>query len=299
MEEAIADLFEKLNLNDPSWQKYFSQITESSSLESIVWASWLLGLANCLQQRFAPAKQLIEQELSRRAQLPTSWTNCPHCGTRLHSKGMRDRQIQTLVGIVHWQRRVGRCPNGCKGSQVIPLDIALEIRSYQQTSLELVRLGCLLAIFVPFETVTVIIERFIGIKLNAQTIWSWVQFWGFQGMSHLQEEMAKLASGKEPTREIISSTLTEMPLVIGADGVMVPMRPHNGFPHGSIKWREVKVGILVRLGHHLNRKGREIVRLHQRRLVAVLGDIDALQSRLMLEALRQQWQKAKTVVWSA
>ncbi len=59
----------------------------------------------------------------------------------------------------------------------------------------------------------------------------------------------------------------------------------------------MKVGILVRLGHHLNHKGKEIVRLHQRRLVAVLGDIDALNPRLMLEALRQEWQKAKKVVW--
>ena len=31
--------------------------------------------------------------------------------------------------------------------------------------------------------------------------------------------------------------------------------------------------------------------------MAVLGDIDALRPRLMLEALRQEWQKAKTVVW--
>ena len=44
-------------------------------------------------------------------------------------------------------------------------------------------------------------------------------------------------------------------------------------------------------------RGREICRLHQRRLVAVLGNIDALGQRLMLEALRQEWQKAKTVVW--
>ena len=225
----------------------------------MVWASWLLGLAI--------AKQLIEQELTRRAQLPTSWAECPHCGTRLHSKGMRTRKIQTLVGIVHWQRRVGRCPNNCQGSQAIPLDIELGIKSYQQTSLELVRLSCLLAVFVPFETVTVIIRRFTSIQLNAQTIWNWVQVWGLKAMSHLQEEMEQLANGQEPTPERISSKLTQMPLVIGADGVMIPTRPHEGQPHGSTQWREVKVGILVRLGHHLNRKGKEIVRLHQRRLV--------------------------------
>ena len=228
MEEAIADLFEKLNLNDPSWQKHFSQITESSSLESIVWASWLLGLAI--------AKQLIEQELTRRAQLPTSWTNCTHCCTRLHSKGMRPRQIQTLVGLVHWQRRVGRCPKGCQGSQIAPLDKALGIQSYQQTSLELVKLSCLLAVFVPFETVTIIVHRFTNIELNTQTIWNWVQVWGLHAMTHIQEEMAKLANGLEPTPETISSTLAEMPLVMGADGVMIPMRPHKGKPYGSIQF---------------------------------------------------------------
>ena len=167
------------------------------------------------------------------------------------------------VGVVHWQRRVGRCPKGCRGSQVVPLDIALGVKSNQQTSLELIRLGCLLAIFVPFETVTVIVRRFTGIQLSAQTIWSWVQWLGKRAMNQLQQEMAEIASGQVPTPEPLAPTLAQMPLVIGADGVMVPMRPHQGQPNGSTKWREVKVGILVRLGHHLNRKGKEIVRLHQ------------------------------------
>ncbi len=285
----IPDLLKQFDPDDHWWKQHLSSIRESSSLESMVWASWLLALGL--------AKQLIEQELARRAQLSTSWTRCGQCGTRLHSKGMRPRQIQTLVGVVHWQRRVGRCPKGCQGSQVVPLDIALGIKAHQQTSLELIRLGCLLAVFVPFETVTVIAQRFTGIQLSAQTIWSWVQLLGKRAMDQLQYEMAQLALGQEPNPEPLSETLAKMPLVIGADGVMVPMRPHEGQPSGSTKWREVKVGILVRLGHHLNRRGREIVRLHQRRLVAVLGDIDALRPRLMLEALRQEWQKAKTVVW--
>jgi hypothetical protein len=95
------------------------------------------------------------------------------------------------------------------------LDIALGIKSYQQTSLELVRLSCLLAVFVPFETVTVIVRRFTSIQLNAQTIWNWVQVWGLDAMTHIQEEMAQLARGQEPTPETISSTLAEMPLVNG------------------------------------------------------------------------------------
>jgi hypothetical protein len=66
----IPDLLEKFEQNDHLWQQHLSEIRKSSSLESMVWASWLMALAL--------AKQLIEQELARRAQLPTSWTLvCP------------------------------------------------------------------------------------------------------------------------------------------------------------------------------------------------------------------------------
>ena len=40
-----------------------------------------------------------------------------------------------------------------------------------------------------------------------------------------------------------------------------------------------------------------VARLHQRRLVAVFGDIEALQGRLWLEALRQGIRSAPQVVW--
>jgi len=33
--------------------------------------------------------------------------------------------------------------------------------------------------------------------------------------------------------------------VIGADGVMVPLRPQPGTPSGKTRWREVKVAILA------------------------------------------------------
>ena len=210
---------------------------------------------------------------------------------------MRSRQLQTLVGVVHWQRRVGRCPQGCKVPQVAPLDKALGVSAYQQTSLELIQLGCLLAVFVPFQTVTVLLQRLTGVLLNQQTIWNWVQSVGSQAMRQLQQEMAQLTAGVEPPAETLSPTIAQMPLLLGADGVMVPMRPHVGKPNGKTQWREVKVAILARLGRRLTRTGRDICRLHQRRLVAVLGDIDALQPRLWLEALRQGLRTRKQIVW--
>src|SRR2546430_10498126 len=78
---------------------------------------------------------------------------------------------------------------------------------------------------------------------------------------------------------------------------MVPFRPTGGQPTGKTRWHEVKVGVLARLGQHRTRTGKVITRLRQRRLVAVLGDIDALQPRVWLEAVRQGISTAPQVVW--
>ncbi len=69
----------------------------------MVWAAWLLGIAI--------ANKLLSQELAARASVPTDWAPCPKCHCRLRSKGMLPRQIQTLVGLVQFHRRVGRCRN--------------------------------------------------------------------------------------------------------------------------------------------------------------------------------------------
>jgi len=99
------------------------------------------------------------------------------------------------------------------------------LKSYQQTSQEVVQLGCLLAVFVPFETATVLLQRLTGIQLSATSIWNWVQSAGQKAMEQLEQELELLASGIEPAPETLSPQLKQMPLIIGADGVMVPIRP--------------------------------------------------------------------------
>jgi len=271
------------------WTQNIEEIREAKSLASIVRGAWKLGLK--------VGKEIVEQELSFRAEQPNNWPTCSHCGKRLRSKGMRPRQMETLLGQVSWSRRVGRCPDGCKETQIAPLDQVLEIEPCQQTSWELVQMGCLLAVFLPFETVRIILHQLTEVEISAKTIWNWVQSMGKRAMAKLETEINQLSLGNPPTPEIMTQAIAKMPLVIGADGVMIPMRPHPGKPDGKTQWREVKVAILSRLGQGVTRKGREFFRLHQRRLVAVLGDIDALRPRLMLEALRQQWQSAPQLVW--
>ena len=81
--------------------------------------------------------------------------------------------------------------------------------------------------------------------------------------------------------------MAALPLMVGADGVKVPFRPDGGHPGGAIAWREVKVGVLARFCHRRRESGQAVCVLKQRRVVAVLGDIDQLAARLRLEALRQ------------
>ena len=94
-------------------------------------------------------------------------------------------------------------------------------------------------------------------------------------------------SGDLPEKEAMDGASKVSPLLIGADGVMDPFRPKERTLEGKTVWREVKVGILARLGKRVTKAGKQVSQLTQRRLVAVLGNMDAFRPRLWLEAMRQ------------
>jgi len=273
----------------PSLQTQLLAVQQAASLTQMVLAAWRLGLAVGLL--------VVREVLAQRAKAPTLWPNCPHCGTPLRSKGMVPRQLTTLLGVLLWQRRVARCPKHCKIGLIAPLDTELGLTPHQQTSDELKQLCCALAVFVPFATVTTLLSRLLPVAVSPTAIWCWVQEKGAVAMARLSTELEQLAQGQPPTPEPLSEDHAALPLVLGADGVMVPFRRTAGSPKGRIVWREVKVAILARLGRHTQRNGQTVVRLERRRLVAVLGDMDALKPRLWLEALRQGLQSARVVVW--
>ncbi len=119
---SMSNSLEQLCLNDSRCLPNLEALKKSESLTAMVWAAWLLGMSL--------ATFFVEQELAVRAVLPTKWPTCPKCHCCLRSKGRRSRQIQTLVGRVHWKRRVGRCPTGCKGSQLATLEVALGVKPH-------------------------------------------------------------------------------------------------------------------------------------------------------------------------
>ena len=143
---------------DPSCQELREAVVQASSLTVMLGAAWKWARALTVQ--------LVEEVLAERAQQPTEWPLCPQCGSRLQSKGWVSRQITSLFGVIRWERRTGRCPQGCHLGQVAPLDEALGLEANQQSSAELQRAACALAVFVPFETVVVLMGLLTGVTVS-------------------------------------------------------------------------------------------------------------------------------------
>jgi hypothetical protein len=270
-------------------QELLVVVENAPTLAAMMLAAWQLARAL--------AVRLVEEELKERAQRPTEWPLCKKCGKRLESKGFADRSLRGLIGIVRWKRRTGRCPDGCKSGQVAPLDTELGLRPNQRVSDALKRAACALAVFVPFGEARELLALLTGIVVSPGSIWNWVQEAGRKAKARLERQLKALLAGELPVVEEIGAEEAELPLLIGADGVMVPFRPDGGQPKGRTVWREVKVGILARLGQRVTKAGKPVTHLVHRRLVAVLGDIDALQPRLWIESVRQGILTAETVVW--
>jgi len=269
---------------EPFFQELIEAIDNASTLTLLILSAWHLAQAL--------AVRLVEEVLIERSQSPTQWSGCPKCGKRLHSKGFVPRQINSVIGVIHWKRRVGRCPYGCEIGQIAPLDKELGLLPHQRTSIELQRLGCLLAIFVPFETVAVLLNCLISVQVSWTAVWHWVQKAGQKAMDRLNGQLAELTAGQLPQMESLEEAISVLPMLMGADGVKVPFRHGGG--KGPTVWREVKVAVLARLGR---RSKSNAPQLYARRLVAVLGSIDVLRPRLWLEALRQGVLTAPQVVW--
>jgi len=282
-------LHDSIRDDDLDMQRLLRAVEDAPSLPALILAAW--------QAARVLAVHLVEAVLAERARRPTAWPPCPACGASLQSKGFAPRQMMSLCGLIRWQRRVGRCPQGCVIPQVAPLDDALGVQPHQRTSDAVQSLGCALAVFAPFATAARLLGWSSGDTVSPRAVWCWVQAAGQRAMEQLHAQLQALAQGHLPTEEPLAADLAAAPFLIGADGVMVPFRPAGGHPQGKTAWHEIKVGVLARWRRHTTRTGKVGARLHQRRLVAVFGDIEALQQRLWLEARRQGILRAPQVVW--
>ena len=275
--------------DDPSVQRLFRAGEDAPSLPALILAAG--QVARVL------AVYLVEAVLAERARRPTAWPPCPACGTSWRSQGFAPRQMMSLCGPIRWPRRVGRCLQGGVIPPGAPLDDALGVPPPQRTSEAVQSLGCALAVYAPCATAARLLGWSSGGPVSPRAVWGWVQAAGQRAMEPRQEQWQALAQGDLPPEEPLEAALAASPLGLGADGVMVPLRPHGGQPAGKTRWHAVTVGVLARWGPHRTRTGKGVTRLPQRRLVAVLGSIAMLQPRVWLEAVRQGISQAPQVVW--
>jgi len=282
-------LIDTIRETNPEWQTQLDELENAATISLLIMAAWQLARVM--------AVRLVEDILAKRAQVKTEWELCPKCGKRLQSKGFKPRQIKSIIGDIKWERRLGRCANKCAIGQVAPFDKELGLASNQKSDCGLQQVACLVAIFVPYETAALLLNQLTGLEVSGQAIWDWVQSVGHRMMTSLEAELKALGAGELPETEAISAEIAAQPLLMGADGVMVPFRPQAKTAEGKTRWREVKVAVLARLGQVRARAGQLIPRLHRHRVAAVLGDIDDLSERLWLESLKQGLTEAPRVVW--
>lgn len=135
----MIDIIREMN---PDWQTKVDELENATKLAVLIVVAW--QLARVL------AVRLVEETLAKRVQEKTEWEACQKCGRRLQSKGLKPRQIKSIIGEIKWKRRLGRCPNKCSIGQVAPLDKEPGIASNQKSDVGLQKVACLVAIFVPF-----------------------------------------------------------------------------------------------------------------------------------------------------
>jgi hypothetical protein len=269
-------------------QEHVNAVHQAELLHTLILVAFRLALAMaCL---------LVEEVLNQRGREFGERRVCPQCGASLESRGLVERTMMSVIGRVTWKRRAWRCPQGCHLGLVAPLDEALGIQPQQRTSTELKRVACVLAVFVPYGIAAVLLKTLCGIEVSHGAIWDWVQWAGKDAMHRLEQELVQLRDHL-PDADALSTAMAQLPLVLGGDGVMVPFRPQAGSAQGNNVWREVKVGIVARVGQRVTRTGRTVSVLARRRLVAVLGTIDEFQPRLWLSAVKEGLLHARMAVW--
>ena len=282
-------LVESIKQQDTEMQTLIIQLTQEPALAIMVLLAWQIGLL--------VARTILEEVLTARGRAATEAQMCPKCGQRLESKGVVGRKLVTVVGQIRWRRRVWRCAARCAIGQMVPLDDRLGLVANQQTGIQVKRLACILAVFVPYEVAAVLLSTLTGVHVSSSSIWNWVQRRGELAQTRLQAAIEGAAADETNVEVNLPILWTKLVLAVGADGVMVPFRPQGGNPKGAVRWREVKVGIVAWLQEKTTTSGQRVMRPVQRQVVAVLGNIDDLQPRLWLAAVGQGILRAEKVVW--
>jgi hypothetical protein len=284
----VSSILNEITECNPGLQELKQELNKAATLKAMALTGFKIGMAT--------AVLIIEETLADRAYNTVDRPVCPKCKASLESKGWLPRAVMTVIGYIAWKRKVWRCPDGCRTGQTAPFDSELGLRPNQRTGDDIKQIACVPAVFLPFNIAALLLKTLLGTEVSPSAVWNWTQYAGEEAMARLEKELAELKN-KLPATEEIEAETALLPLITGGDGVMVPFRPNEGSPEGKSVRKEVKVGILARLGTRINRKGKKVSMIVRKRVTAVLGDIEEFKTRMRPASLKEGILEAEAVVW--
>lgn len=76
-------------------QELFEKLVKARTLVEMILLALELGKT--------VAVKAVEIVLEKRTQERCKWPECPQCGARIENKEQQERQIKSIIGLIHWK----------------------------------------------------------------------------------------------------------------------------------------------------------------------------------------------------
>jgi hypothetical protein len=246
--------------------------TDVNTLEEALVRQWRGAAPELLRQIMA---QVERQALARRGA-------CSGCGGAWRGNGRKVRRLETVVGVVRFERVRLRCA-GC-GRERYPLDEALGLEAGEQHTMGVRELALWTAVEVSYAQTEAFLAKFVGLTVGAATVCRMARA---EGERLLAEDAAERQRAEREGVAADDPQRRGHTLVVQVDGTGVP----NRATHGPM---ESKIGLVYSERAEVSR-GR--FALLDKRCVATLEHAQQLGQDLYREACRRGLEQAGQVVF--
>jgi hypothetical protein len=216
------------------------------------------------------------------------------CGAVMQSLGVREKDVQTLLGTLRFSRSLYRCPNcgktRCPGDDELGIERTSRSPGVQR---QVARLGAK----EPFREVAKDLDELAGVRLSRKDAERVSERIGAE-MEQWQERERRALRLTEPPPPEAPKTIET--LYVEFDGTGVSMVPDElagrkgKQADGSAKTREAKLGCVF-TQTALNDKGRPIRDSGTTTFVGAIENAQAFGERIFAEAVRRGLYQAKRV----
>lgn len=262
-------------------------------------------LLNWMEARNAPGLGEIEEEILRiRKRIGEKLTEevienqetvklvpcpaCPVCKKEMHYKGMKPKEISSMIGEVKLNRGYYYCEQ-CQ-SGLFPLDQQLDVKERNWSESIIREATWLSGKAGSFEEAEEILRRIAKIEMDDSTIWRHVEKRG---------EIMREAEEKRKEKALTLPQVGERPrqpspgadyMGVGMDGAMVNIREEG--------WKEFKVGTVYQIEKRPNRdpitgEWAQVACAVNNSYVAHLGDAQGFAPLIWSEAQSRGWENAR------